>query len=168
MRIVRLIVILCSAVCLLSACDFFRKIAGRPLSADIEAKRVTIEAQKAAHQQRLAAKDSLHKHITDSLAALDSVKISSSVIIASRSLSQKTMDSLMNQYYVVIGAFGKLENAQKAEKIALSQGFDPILIEYSNGFVAVGVRPTDDLSQIYLYHQQVSQLYPDAWILNNK
>lgn len=168
MKIVRSILVLLLAAVLLSGCDFFRKIAGRPLSADIEAKRELIQCEQAAHQRRLAALDSLNKHIADSLAHLDSIKLSSKAVIASRPLSQNTLSQLIHQYYIIIGAFGQASNADKAVLKASTEGLDPIIIEYANGTKAVGVKATDKLSEAYILLDQVVKLYPDAWILNNK
>jgi hypothetical protein len=48
-----MILMLMVALPLLTGCDFFRKLAGRPTSEDIENKRVAImRAEEAAHQAR--------------------------------------------------------------------------------------------------------------------
>ena len=59
-----------------TGCDFFRRVAGRPVSADIENKRVAIlKAEEAALQAYLdSVKMVREKVVSDSLAALDSLK----------------------------------------------------------------------------------------------
>ena len=47
-----------AALCLLTGCDFFRTLAGRPTSADIAAKRALIERTE---QQEAARRDSIQR-----------------------------------------------------------------------------------------------------------
>ena len=54
-------------------CDFFRSIAGRPTSAEIEVKRQMILAQQAAHQAMMDSVSKVEKQISDSLALVDSL-----------------------------------------------------------------------------------------------
>ena len=65
---------LAASICLLGGCDFFRQLAGRPTSRDIEAKRLRIEREAEAHQRRLDSLKLVQKQISDSLATLDSLR----------------------------------------------------------------------------------------------
>lgn len=184
MKILRQLFILTLSVALLSSCDFLRKIAGRPLSDEIEMKRENIEAEQQAHRERLAAKDSLNKHIADSLAEEQRLIESdtkptesqsssveqgdSSPLIARRELTPNSRAKLNSQYYVIVGAFSKPVNAQRALDQAQKQSYEATLISYSNGFTAVGVCPSDDVNEACILLQMVQKHYPDAWILNTK
>lgn len=164
------ITLLCAVTMLVSGCDLFRKMAGRPTSADIERKRALIEAQKSAHQERLDSLDAIQKQIADSLAVLDSLKLSNSAIVETRQLTSDTKAGLTARYYVIVGAFGKIENAHKLAAKAEEQSYKAELISYLNGFTAVGVCGSDKLSEVYASLQQIRQsgFCPDAWILDNK
>ena len=49
-----MLLVLMVSMTVVTGCDFFRKLAGRPTSEDIEQKRIEImRAQEAAHQARL-------------------------------------------------------------------------------------------------------------------
>ena len=57
-----------------TGCDTFRRLAGRPTSAEIEAKRKVIElAEAAKHQARMDSLTRIEKQMADSLAVLDSL-----------------------------------------------------------------------------------------------
>lgn len=165
-----LITLLCSVALLVSSCDLFRKMAGRPTSADIEQKRAMIEAQKNAHEERLDSMDAVQKQIADSLAVLDSLRLTNSAVLSSRQLTAESKSSLSARYYVIIGAFGKIENAKKLVAKAEANSYEAELIAYANGFTAVGVCASDNLADAYARLQEVRQsgFCPDAWILDNK
>ena len=165
-----LITLLCSVALLVSSCDLFRKMAGRPTSADIEQKRAMIEAQKNAHEERLDSMDAVQKQIADSLAVLDSLRLTNSVVLSSRQLTAESKSSLSARYYVIVSAFGKIENAKKLVAKAEANSYKAELIAYANGFTAVGVCASDNLADAYARLQEVRQsgFCPDAWILDNK
>lgn len=164
------ITLLCIVAMLVSGCDLFRKMAGRPTSADIEQKRALIEAQKAAHQERLDSLDAIQKQMADSLAVLDSMKQSGSNLVETRQLTGDTKAGLTARYYVIVGAFGKIENAHKLVAAAEEQSYKAELISYVNGYTAVGICGSNSLSEVYASLQKVRQsgFCPDAWILDNK
>lgn len=162
--------LLCSVALLVSSCDLFRKMAGRPTSAEIEQKRAMIEARKCAHQGRLDSLDAVQKQMADSLAVLDSLRLSNSSLISSRQLTTESKSSLSARYYVIVGAFSKIENAKKFAASAEANSYKAELIAYANGFTAVGVCASDNLADAYARLQEVRQsgFCPDAWILDNK
>ena len=88
----------------LSSCDLFRKIAGRPTSADIEKKRSALEMEQKAHNDRLDSLKLLQTQISDSLAALDSIRLQGSSIVEARQLTDQEKSRLPYSYYVIVGA----------------------------------------------------------------
>lgn len=81
------IILLCAAAVLCSGCDVFRKLAGRPTSADIEARRAAIEAvQEAEHQARMDSLAKVEKQLADSLAVLDSLKNMNETMLEPKSM----------------------------------------------------------------------------------
>lgn len=166
----RLMAVLMASVLIFTSCDLFRMMAGRPTSKDIEAKRELIAKEEQSHQDRLDSLKLMQKHISDSLAVLDSIRMSNSSLVSVRQLSQESRQSLEHRYYVIVGAFGKPENAEKAAQNAKDSGYEATLITYQNGFIAVGVSPSDKLTDAYSALSKVRDggFCPDAWILDNK
>ena len=154
----------------LSSCDLFRKIAGRPTSADIEKKRSALEMEQKAHNDRLDSLKLLQTQISDSLAALDSIRLQGSSIVEARQLTDQEKSRLPYSYNVIVGAFGNPENAGRFAQQASEAGYPSTLIRYRNGFTAVGVCPTDRIVDAYESLKTVRQsgFCPDAWILNNR
>ena len=154
----------------LSSCDLFRKIAGRPTSADIEKKRSALEMEQKAHNDRLDSLKLLQTQISDSLAALDSIRLQGSSVVEARQLTDQEKSRLPYSYYVIVGAFGNPENAGRFAQQASEAGYPSTLIRYRNGFTAVGVCPTDRIVDAYESLKTVRQsgFCPDAWILINR
>ena len=161
---------LCAAVMLLGGCDFFRRAAGRPTSADIAAKRDAIERETMAHEARMDSLRRVRKQMTDSLAVLDSIKNFSNSVVAARQLKAESKAGLEARYYVIVGSFSKVGNARSfADKVSAT-GYPATLIAYKNGFTAVGICPSDNLQEVYASLKKVSKeafCPKGAWILNN-
>lgn len=173
MKKTRIITIICIALLpfALSGCDAFRRIAGRPTSKDIIAKKVQIELEEYAHRRRMDSLKTAQQQITDSLAVLDSIRNSKSSLVEGRLLSDAARASLSHRYYIVIGAFSSADNAKKLADRVVQAGFEASLIEYRNGFTAVGVCPADRLQTVYESLKRIrgEKFCPaDAWILDNK
>jgi len=155
------------AMSLLSGCDLFRKMAGRPTSDQIEAKRIYIEQQEKGH--RLDSLKLMQRQISDSLEILDSIRSIRSSVVQARQLSDDVRESLGSRYYVVIGTFGNADNATKCLESAEKAGYSGVKIKYLNGFTAVGVCPSDELQSAYSSLRTIREggLCKDAWILEN-
>ncbi len=163
------IVLLVSSLLLLGGCDLFRKMAGRPTSAEIEAKRGFIEKEQAGHRGRLDSLKMMQRQISDSLEILDSIKAMKSSIVEASQLSEDVRRSLPSRYYVVVGTFGKADNAARCASRAEENGYRVTLIRYRNGFTAVGVCPSDNLPAVFSSLRVIRSegFCPDAWILDN-
>ena len=158
-------------VCLLGGCDFFRQLAGRPTSRDIAAKRERIEREAEAHRQRMDSLKAVQKQISDSLATLDSLRASKESLISTRQLATRGQYRLEYRYYVMVGAFSSPENAAKQVAKAEAAGYAATTIPFKNGFTAVGVCPSNNLSEVFASLRKVrtERFCPeDAWILNNE
>lgn len=158
-------------VFLASGCDFFRKLAGRPDSAYIEAKRLYIEQQEAEHRSRVDSVRELSSSIADSLSLLDSIRIGRKAVIEKRQLVSDGVQKLGARYYIIIGSFSKESNAQKLAETARSNGFEPSLIRYKNGFTAVGICPCNRLSDVLAALDGLNGLSfvpKGVWVLDNE
>ncbi len=168
MKKLSVIAFLILCVLSVSSCDFFRRVAGRPTSEDIRVKREMIEREEAEHRARMDSLQSLRKSVADSLAVVDSLRSGKSPLIFSRPLAPGAMRELTSRYYVVVGAFGKADNAAKCASSAEEAGYEPCMIKYRNGFTAVGICATDSISEAFASLKAVRGGFcKDAWILDN-
>ena len=154
------------ALPLFTGCDFFRKLAGRPTSEDIENKRIAImRAEEAAHQAR---QDSI---VIDSIAVMDSLKQQKSNIIKTDSLGGLLETELDARYYIIVGSFRSKANAESLLATAATNGYAPTLISFKNGLIAVGVGSSDNIKDAFasLNKVRTEKFCPaDAWILVNE
>lgn len=184
---------LAASVCLLGGCDFFRQLAGRPTSKEIEAKRVRIEQLLTENQRILDSLDALRAALGDTPAVPDAV--TDAVVDtpqASQTQSQtqtqtqtqadkqtvvqqdepKVQDgSLPYKYYIITGSFSSRENAEKQAAKTGKNGYPGTLIPYKNGMTIVGICPSNSLSTIQSSLEQVqgTSFCPrDAWIYTSK
>lgn len=162
--------LLCAAL-LVSGCDFFRKLAGRPVSADIEAKRILIEREKELEKHRSDSLEKVRKRESDSLMVVKSLGEHPNMLMKSTRISLASKSVLENDYYVIIGSFGKRENAVAMASKVGEAGYKTVLISYTNGFTAVGVNPSDSMVDAYFSLSKLlkEDFCPaDAWILDNR
>lgn len=155
-----------------TGCDFFRQLAGRPTSADIEAKRLEILiAEQQAAQARL---DSLMKQqqiAKDSLAALDSIAQYGGTILNPAKLGGLFATRLEARYYVIVGAFRVRANAENLLLKAKNAGYEPALISFNTGLIAVGLCPCSNIvdAKDALKKVKTEKFCPkDVWVLLNE
>ena len=150
-----------------TGCDFFRKLAGRPTSEDIENKRVAImRAEEAARQAREDSIRMEHQKMVDSLAVMDTVSQRKP-----SSLGGLFEMKLESKYYIIVGSFRSRSNAEALMNTASIKGYSPALITFRNGLIAVGVAPADNLGTAYSSLKKVRQekfCPSDVWILVNE
>ena len=155
-----------------TGCDFFRKLAGRPTSEDIEEKRVAImRAEEAAHQARLDSIRMEHQKVVDSLAMLDSIRQQGGSILNPASLGGLFATKLEARYYIIVGSFRSRANAESLLRKASEPGYSPALISFNNGLIAVGVAPANNIKDAYASLKKVrkEKFCPaDVWILVNE
>ena len=124
------IVVLSSVALLASGCDFFRTLAGRPTSADIEAKRHAIRIE----EERKAA-----------LAAADTIAMQKDSVPEAVAVTQ---EAGKKRFYIVLATFSKEENARKFQSRIADKGYPGELMGFKGGYTAVGICGTDDESEI--------------------
>ena len=135
------IVVLSSVALLASGCDFFRTLAGRPTSADIEAKRQAIrieEERKAA----LAAADTI---------AMQKDSVPEAVAVTQEEVKEPSKafsSGGKKRFYIVLATFSKEENARKFQSRIADKGYPGELMGFKGGYTAVGICGTDDESEI--------------------
>jgi len=143
-------------LCLVSSCDFLRRISGRPTSDEIAAKKTLIQERAAkAAQEAGQARDSVLAAINDSLVATDPLPASP--------------DNW--RYSVVVGSFREEDNAQKMLGKVYERGYRGFVVKMNNGLCAVCLCPTNDEkeAEVSLESLKKEPFCPGgAWILENK
>ena len=157
-----------AALCLLSGCDFFRTLAGRPTSADIAAKRALIERTE---QEEAARRDSIQRVeqqiIADSIAVMEALSADKKLFPPADRVRGYATASLPYKYYILVGTFSNADNANRVVAAAEKAGMNPVRIPYGR-LVAIGVCPSNSLVQVYhsLESVRAQSFCPkDAWIL---
>lgn len=134
MKAVRVLSVLLIAVTMLSSCDFFRSILGKPTSKDIE--RMKIEAAAQAKKQR----------------QLDSINKAKAEADAIAAAQLEALTKLNDKYYVILGSFKVEDNATKMYAMLEKNGYTPKTIRFKNGFDLVSVASFND------YHKALNEL----------
>ena len=156
----------------LTGCDAFRTIAGKPTSSEIEAKKAQIEADlKAAHLSRLDSLRRMEQALADSVAILDSIKMSGGTILNPAVMGGGLTGKADKRYYIIIGAFSNSANANALLEKAHGAGYEGQILVFKNGFNAVALSPEDHIEKAYaaLCKVKAEAFCPqDAWILVNE
>jgi hypothetical protein len=167
-----IIAILAAAVVLATGCDAFRKMAGRPDSAELAARKAMIDSlEEAAHQARIDSLRLVEKAMADSLATLDSIKQMHGTILNPSSMGGLFTTKLDFRYYIVVGAFTQRSNAERLLGVVNDAGYVGTLISFRNGFNAIGICQTDSLTEEFANLKKVKEesfCPDDVWILVNE
>jgi hypothetical protein len=155
---------------LLTGCDFLRAVAGRPLSGDIEKKRIEIiKAEEDALQAHLdSIRQAELKVVNDSIAAMDSLAAYGVLMSGPERLGGLAATELESRYYIIVGAFRESANARKLFESASAKGYSPVLISCRNGMIAVGLCPSDRIVEVRESYEALKNetFFPkEAWIL---
>ncbi len=151
----------------ITGCDMFRKIAGRPTSADIDAKRLEIlafEQSRDSLKQRQQA-------MCDSHALEDSLRQAHVTLRSVHEMGELISDTLDSRYYIIVGAFRESRNFENMLNTVLDEGYIPTKIVFSNGLSAVGICPVNSLKDAGYALKGVRRedfCPPDVWILVNR
>ena len=166
-----------------TGCDFFRAVAGRPTSKDIETKRMEIiRAEEASLQARLdsiaqaeaAARAKVLQDQADSTAALEYMLDNRVSLIEMGRLGGIVSDGVEafdteGRYRIIVGSFRDRRNAVTQCNIFADAGdFQSHLITFGNGMIAVAVCPVSRIQDAVLGLKQLKthpECPSDVWIL---
>lgn len=166
-----LIFIFLISIQVLTGCDALRKLAGRPTKAEIEAKRLELlRQQEASHQARIDSLKKVEKELADSLTLAGTLRQSQGTVLNPGAIGGLFTTKLEYKYYVVVGAFIFRRNAENLHKTVQAKGYVPTIINFRNGFNAIGLCPTNDLNAALASLRKVRQedfCPEDVWILVN-
>lgn len=166
-----ILLLLLAHIVLFTGCDTFRRLAGRPTSAEIEAKRAVVMAKREAeHQAHLDSLRKVEKQMQDSLAVIDSLKTMNVNVLNPAEKGGLSATRLEHRYYVIVGSFVDKGNAEAQCRAAEKNGYQATMIDFRNGYTAVGVCPADSIVTAYDSLKKVREesFCPDGvWILVN-
>ena len=151
MKIVRLFSLFLIAATMLTSCDFFRSLAGKPTSKDIERMRIEAQAKK---QRQL---DSINKAKADSLALIAAM--------------EAEKHALKDRFYVVLGSFKVQGNAERMYQFLEKNNYTPRTIRFKNGFELVSAPSTNNLQEALKIMDEllVFEYCPDdVWVYDVK
>lgn len=173
------ILLVFGALVSLTGCDFFRMLAGRPTSADIEVVRTEIQrVEEAALKARLDSlekvrlareRDSLAR--VDSIAALDSIVDKTGPLLTPDKFKGMSSGEFETRYYIVVGAFRSSANAYSFKHKTDDHGYESRVFCFKNGLCVVGVCPTNSIREVQRALKKVSEdhFFPKgAWVLVNE
>lgn len=166
-----LLLLILAGTMVLTGCDAFRSLAGKPTSSEIKVKRAYIDSLNNAHQARIDSLRRVEKALADSLAVMDSLKQSGGTILNPSTMGGLFTTKLDYRYYVVIGAFTQRSYAERLLVKAREAGYIATLISFRNGYNAVGLSQTDHLEKAFAELKKIKEepfCPKDVWILVNE
>ena len=134
----------------LTGCDFFRALAGRPTSAELAALMPAVTDTLPAPLDTLPAPD-------DTVAALDSILSALALQIEPE-----------HGYLTAVGTFHSVRNAEKYARQYREKGYEVCIVEW-HGVHVVGLNPTDDHDEALRLVRKVrfTGECPGSWVLKN-
>ena len=136
-------------VLMVCSCDFFRSLAGRPTSADIDRIKTERSLQEAREQVVRDSLEQVERNRARLAAYSDSLRNSDIVIMTPERVHSVKADDLLHNYYIMIGSFSSEENADKlVDKVAAS-GYEAVKMTSVNGRYLVAVNPSDNPEEVY-------------------
>ena len=175
MKRIRVPVTIVLLVLVVTGCDFFRMVAGRPTSSELEARRVenTLRerAEREAQARAQAVRDSIaaaEKAVVDSTAAESFFRELRVMRIPSRSLRGLKTDDFPYRYCLVLAGFSQPGHGEKFSEQLKAAGYEPAILRYTrSSSTVVGICPTNrfgDLKEAYEKVRTEKFFSRDAWI----
>ena len=163
---------------LAGGCDFFRTLAGRPTSSEIEAKRARIEQRSlreaavrdSINQARLDSAAAVQRAAADSLHALDTL-IHIGKYHKASSYSNIPQSRLRSRYALVVGVFSSAPNAEKLALRYQASGYDAYVLKYYSTLSAVLVNPCNKIAEALEAYRKVRSIPngpKEVWVLVNE
>ncbi len=163
-----ILVLLCAAL-MAGSCDFMRKVAGRPTSAELQemvAAREQEKEQTASAEQERLKREQERQYQADSLFAVQTME--SIVFNRLSDLNVSVITDLPAKYNVVIGAFSEASNAEKLIAQLKEAGYEASPMRYRSGKTAVLVCSSDsfvELGKSFASLQKEKYCPKDVWVI---
>jgi cell division protein FtsN len=169
-RVLPVIVLVLSVALMATGCDFFRVLAGRPTSKDIEAKREQI-LRSAQDDKVTAPSDTVAS--TEQPVSTGQDEAKPDTVAHERPAGPQTVSKTgeKKRFYVIMGAFSSRENAEKYAARIKGFGYEPEFFGFTEGRTAVGIGGTDDQEEAKAFMKELKgqDFCPEGvWILDRK
>lgn len=180
--------VLLSVALLVTGCDFFRAVAGRPTSKDIEAKREVIrqaedEARRGSPvEPGMTETAKVEPGMTETAKVEPGMteteptetkpgttEVKTAVTETKPDVTEKKPGK--KRFYVILGAFSSRDNAERYAGKLRGLGYEPEFFGFTEGRTAVGVGGTDDGQEAKDFMKELKRqdFCPEGvWILDRK
>lgn len=153
----------------ITSCDFMRRVAGRPTSAEIAAKSEALELRRQQVEDSLRFVAAIEAARRDSLATAARIS-GAGVKISDKFFYGEPLQPLEKRYNLIIGVYRTSTMAAKQIKDARAKGFDVSSIFFKDGIRALSLASEDDLKAMAdaIENAIAAGVLPkDAWIYEN-
>ncbi len=152
---IRLIIALGFVVLATTSCKTKQKIATIPSGANVEATAPKpVSSTPVAEQVEAVAPVVYEKEVTrnESFTLVDG----------------QNADALKYKYHVVVGSFSKQENAKGLQSTLNAEGNKSIIVVNEKGMYRLLIASFNDYNQAHVRIKEISNRFPDAWVLVQK
>ena len=158
-----------SAALIVSGCDFMRKVAGRPTSADLEAMVAAREQEEARAARALQERQQRERELQYQADSLLAVQTMEGIVMNRLSdLNVRVTTELPAKYNVVLGAFSDASNADNLISRLKEAGYEASAMRYRSGKTAVLACCTDsfvELGKSFASLQKENYCPKDVWVI---
>ncbi|MBO7117861.1 MAG: SPOR domain-containing protein [Bacteroidales bacterium] len=158
-----------SAALIVSGCDFMRKVAGRPTSADLEAMVASREQEEARAARALQERQQRERELQYQADSLLAVQTMEGIVMNRLSdLNVRVTTELPAKYNVVLGAFSDASNADNLISRLKEAGYEASAMRYRSGKTAVLACCTDsfvELGKSFASLQKENYCPKDVWVI---
>lgn len=166
------------ALLLLSGCDFFRVLAGRPtgdelgeLSAKREAALERLEAERLARQADSVRRAGLAEAwVSDSVCVREAMESGRAVFKRISDLKVRPSEVPDCRFCLMMGYFNNRANAERLFARISSDGHSPMFVPFESGATGVALFPSSSAAEILGKIDEVrgkDYFPPDFWIVWN-
>ncbi|MDD2294113.1 MAG: SPOR domain-containing protein [Bacteroidales bacterium] len=163
MKLFRILTILLLSVMMLSGCDFFRSLLGKPTSEDIALLRAEKEREIAQERDSLAK---IQAAQVDSAAVQPQAPQKPEVQAPQKPGTITVTHSNPHRYYVVVGAFQDQNNAAKYSERLKKDNMEVTNFKFKNGYNVVAVGGFETIAEANSLMNKVAERddCPDPWV----
>lgn len=158
-----------SAALIVSGCDFMRKVAGRPTSADLQAMVAAREQEEARAARALQERQQRERELQYQADSLLAVQTMEGIVMNRLSdLNVRVTTELPAKYNVVLGAFSDASNADNLISRLKEAGYEASAMRYRSGKTAVLACCTDsfvELGKSFASLQKENYCPKDVWVI---
>ena len=166
-------ILLCIFFLNIVSCDFIRKLAGRPTSADIEEKAALIQERRQRTEDSIRVAKALAQARLDSVMHIDSVQCAIEDMgykFSDRFAYGESLESLQHRYYLIIGVYRTARMLQLQVDAQRKRGYNTVSLSLEGGVKVLALYASDDIDELYCFLQQTraeGACPADAWIYTN-